>query len=136
MGIKGTKLTEKELLMLLKQKNEEAFNYCYDHYAPLLYGVILREVGNERIASGILKSTFIKIFNSCKNPDCVKISLFASLLAGSKETAVREFKVNIDFKSLPPRRSTNTDNTLANTNDTQADARKSSSYSIPLPTIT
>ena len=100
--IKSAKLTEEQLFMLLKQKNELGFSYLYDRYAPLIYGILLRETKNTRLASEILKNTFVSIVNECDNLDCIKQSLFTWLLVLMKKTAREDFKVNIDFKSLLP----------------------------------
>ena len=97
---KSVELTEKELFLLLKQKNENAFSYLYDQYAPLIYGVILREVKNSKVASEILKTTFLNIIDECKNLDCIKQSLFTWLLVIAKKTASTDFRVDFDLKSL------------------------------------
>lgn len=97
---KCVKLTEKDFFLLLKEKNEQAFSYLYDTYAPLIYGVILREVKNSKLASEILQHTFIKIIKECNNIDCINPTLFTWLLLLAKKTANADFKINLDFKSL------------------------------------
>ncbi|WP_297820772.1 hypothetical protein [Segetibacter sp.] len=98
--IKSVNLTERELVLSLKQKDEKAFGHLYDQYAPIIYGIILREVNNHDIASEILKSTFLNVINECDNIDCVKHSLLIWLLVMTKKTASANFKVNINFNSL------------------------------------
>ena len=92
--------TEKELLLLLKQKSEKAFSYLYDQYAPLVYGLILKKVRDEKLASDILSSTFINILEECNNPECVKQTLFTWILKLAKQTAAIKYKVDIDFRSF------------------------------------
>ncbi len=89
---------DRELLLQLKNKDEKAFSYVYDKYAPLLYGVILKRVPNEKLASEILKRAFIKIWNECKNLDCVNENLFTWLLSLTNKTAVADFKINLEIK--------------------------------------
>lgn len=94
------KFTEKELMLLLNQRSPAAFTYLYDRYAPVIYGLVLKEVKNGQLASEILKTTFINIFKECKNLDCVKHSLFTWLLSLTRQTASSDFKIDIDVKSV------------------------------------
>lgn len=97
---KSTRFAEKELLLLLKQKDTSAFSYLYDEYAPSIYGIIVREVKSPQLASDILKSTFINIANECDNIDCIKNSLFSWMLQLARITAEQEFKANLGFQSI------------------------------------
>ncbi|GEO08143.1 RNA polymerase sigma factor [Segetibacter aerophilus] len=83
--------------MALKQKDQKAFSYLYDQYAPSIYGVLVREVKNEQLAAEILKRTFINIIEECNNMDCIKQSLFVWLLMMTKKMAASSFNVNINL---------------------------------------
>ncbi|MCW3111440.1 MAG: polymerase sigma-70 factor [Segetibacter sp.] len=131
---KTAKLTKKDLVLLLKQKNENAFSLLYDDYAPLIYGIILREVKNDALASEILKSTFINIFKESKNIDCVKQSLFTWLLSVTKKTAAAGFEVNIDLKSPLLPQKLNSENYLKKNINYQTGSN-SSSYPMLTRTI-
>jgi hypothetical protein len=70
------KFSEKELINLLQKKNREAYVYLYDKYAPALYGVILKQVKNEKIAANVLSKGFQKIWHECDTVNCIKQSVF------------------------------------------------------------
>lgn len=107
---KGLQLPTNELLLLLQEKNVSAVSYLYDQYASMIYGIIVREIQNSKLATDILKSTFLNIIKECNTLDCVKQSVFAWLLTLTKRTAFTEFKTNIEFKSLVPTKNANKSN--------------------------
>ena len=111
---KTVQLAEKQLLLLLQQKNERAFSYLYDQYAPVLYGLIVREVKNEKLASEVLKRTFLNIARQCHDIGCIKKSLFSWLLTLTRKTASIDFNVDITFTSLTPNLKLKTDKPLQN----------------------
>ncbi|MEP6844555.1 MAG: hypothetical protein ABI861_01060, partial [Panacibacter sp.] len=45
------KYTEPELVSLLKERNQNAFSYLYDHYSGALYNVILAIVPDKDLAT-------------------------------------------------------------------------------------
>lgn len=53
---------ERELLSLLKQGNEQAFEKIYNLYSSRLFGNIFRMVKSESTAEEILQDTFLKIW--------------------------------------------------------------------------
>jgi RNA polymerase sigma-70 factor (ECF subfamily) len=63
--------TEEELVALLKQQSRDAFNYLYQHYSAVLYGVIVRVINDEQTAQDVLQEVFVKIWNniSAFNPE-------------------------------------------------------------------
>lgn len=83
-----TKHTELELIALLQNKNEEAFNSLYDNYSPALYGVILKIVYSEEAAQDVLQESFIKIWRNFDKFDRAKGTLFTWLLNVSRNTAI------------------------------------------------
>ncbi|MDB5248868.1 MAG: rpoE 4 [Segetibacter sp.] len=98
MQYKKGQFIDEDLISMLKRKDENAFSYLYDKYGPLLYGVILKNVHDEKLASDILKKAFIKIWTECKSLDCVRQHLFAWLLSITNKTAMTDFKVNLQIK--------------------------------------
>lgn len=50
-----------ELIGMLRNKNQMAISKLYDHYAPPVYGLILRVVKSPAKAEQILEQTFLKI---------------------------------------------------------------------------
>lgn len=71
---------EKEILRLFAEGNVKAMDLLYDNYADALYGVSLRIVGNESIASDVLQDSFVKIWQSSKSYDPAKGRLFTWLM--------------------------------------------------------
>jgi DNA-directed RNA polymerase specialized sigma24 family protein len=51
----------KELVELLKSKNERAVSTLYDQYAPPLYGIISRMIPSDQQAEAVLEGTFLAI---------------------------------------------------------------------------
>lgn len=80
--------TEEELVALLRDKNTDAFNSLYDHYAPALYGIILRIVNDNDIAEDILQDSFLKIWNHFSNYDASKGRLFTWMLNIARNAAI------------------------------------------------
>ncbi|TAM96598.1 MAG: hypothetical protein EPN39_13415, partial [Chitinophagaceae bacterium] len=52
---------------MLKQGQEEAYSYLYDHYSAALFGVILRIIMLQEEAEDILQEVFIKIYHHIGN---------------------------------------------------------------------
>lgn len=77
-GIK--KYTEDELVFLLKQKDEQAFSYLYDNYAPALNGVINRLVEEKELCEDILQEVFVRIWNNFASYDAAKGRLFTWMI--------------------------------------------------------
>ena len=55
---------EKELLLLLKQGHEAAFEKIYELYSSRLFGNIYKMVKSESVAQEILQEVFIKVWNN------------------------------------------------------------------------
>ncbi len=60
----------------------------YDHYADALYGVVLRMVGDEALASDVLQESFVKIWQNSRSYDPSKGRLFTWLLRIVKNKAI------------------------------------------------
>lgn len=54
---------EKELVLLLKESNEAAFEKLYRLYSKRLLGYLIKLVKSETVASEILQDVFLKIWN-------------------------------------------------------------------------
>lgn len=99
---------ESELVRQLQQKDNQAFSYLYDHYAPSLYGVIYKILGIEEVAQDILQETFIKIWNNIEQYDSTKGKLFTWALNIARNTAIdklrsKEFKTKQQNHDLTSR---------------------------------
>lgn len=74
------KYSEEELVLLLQQKDQQAFSYLYDNYAAALNGVIHRMVEDQALAEDILQEAFVKIWNNFASYDPSKGRLFTWML--------------------------------------------------------
>jgi RNA polymerase sigma-70 factor, ECF subfamily len=82
------KFSEEELVMLLKQKDQQAFSYLYDNYAAALNGVVFRMVENKELAEDILQEAFVKIWNNFASYDNTKGRLFTWMLNLTRNLAI------------------------------------------------
>ena len=74
------KYSEEELVMRLKNQDQQAFSYLYDNYAAALNGIIYRMVENTELAEDILQEAFVKIWNNFSSYDTAKGRLFTWML--------------------------------------------------------
>ena len=74
------KYSEEELVLLLRQQDQQAFSYLYDNYAAALNGIIYRMVDEKELAEDILQEAFIKIWNNFSQYDNSKGRLFTWML--------------------------------------------------------
>jgi DNA-directed RNA polymerase specialized sigma24 family protein len=56
-----TKYTEAELVMLLKQRQQPAFNYLYDNYSGALFTIISNIINDRDLAADVLQEVFVNI---------------------------------------------------------------------------
>ena len=80
---------EKELLLLLLNGNEQAFEKIYRLYSSRLYGNLLKLVKSEAEAQEILQDVFLKIWENRQNIDIEKS--FRSYLFKIAENKVVDF---------------------------------------------
>lgn len=74
------KYSEEELILSLQQRDQQAFSYLYDNYAPALNGVIYRMVEEKELAEDILQEAFIKIWDNFSQYDSSKGRLFTWMI--------------------------------------------------------
>ena len=74
------KYSEEELVLLLQQKDQQAFSYLYDNYSAALNGVIWRLVEDRELAEDILQEAFVRIWNNFSSYDSAKGRLFTWML--------------------------------------------------------
>jgi len=74
------KYSEEELILCLQQRDQQAFAYLYDNYAPALNGIIYKMVEQRELAEDILQEAFIKIWDNFAYYDSSKGRLFTWML--------------------------------------------------------
>jgi RNA polymerase sigma-70 factor (ECF subfamily) len=86
----GTKLTygEQELVSSLRNKDNQAFGYLYDHYSGALYGVIRQIVNEAEISNDVLQETFVNIWRRIDSYDETKGRLFTWMLNIARNAAI------------------------------------------------
>ena len=87
MGIKQT-YNERELITALRDKDEGAFGYLYDHYAGALYNVIKQIVADGETSSDVLQETFVNIWRKIDLYDESKGRLFTWMLNIARNAAI------------------------------------------------
>lgn len=91
-------ISEEEMILLLRQKNERAFSVLYDNYSAALYGVILRIVMTEEIAEDVLQEAFVKIWNNFSGYDNTKGRLFTWMINIARNLAIDKTRSK-DYKN-------------------------------------
>lgn len=67
---------------------KSAISELYDHYGPVLYGIILKIVRSEAIAEDVLQESFIKIWQNGSAYDPARGTLFTWMLNIARNTAI------------------------------------------------
>lgn len=97
------KIPEDELLLLLKNNSEMAFNYLYDNYSSALYGIIKNIVIDPDRSKDVLQDTFIKIWKNKASYDSIKGTFFTWMLNIARNSAIdsnrsKHVKYKIQFE--------------------------------------
>lgn len=93
-----TKYTETELVMLLKQRHQSAFNYLYDNYSGALFTVVLNVVNERELASDVLQEVFVKIWKQVDTYDETRGRLFTWMMNIARNAAIDTVRSK-DFKN-------------------------------------
>ena len=90
----GTKLTyqENDLVASLRQKDNHAFSYLYEHYSGALYGVIRQIVTDTELANDVLQETFVNIWRRMDSYDPDKGRLFTWMLNIARNAAIDKIR--------------------------------------------
>ena len=92
------KYTEAELVVLLKQRHQSAFNYLYDNYSGALYTIILNIVNEKESASDVLQEVFIKIWRQIESYNETKGRLFTWMMNIARNASIDTLRSK-DFKN-------------------------------------
>ena len=79
---------EHDLVTMLKQREETAYSYLYDHYSGSLYAVILNIVPDRELANDQLQEVFIKIWKQIDSYDQNKGRLFTWMLNIARNASI------------------------------------------------
>ncbi len=92
MSKRKTKISEQDLLELLKTKTEKGFSVLYDNYSAALFGVINRIVQSEEIAADVTQDAFVKIWKNLENYDAAKGTIFTWMINVARNTAIDKIR--------------------------------------------
>ncbi|MDP4211597.1 MAG: sigma-70 family RNA polymerase sigma factor [Bacteroidota bacterium] len=80
--------SEHELIAALKDRDNEAFQYLYDHYSGSLYSIILQIVQDTTLANDVLQDVFVNVWRRIETYDPTKGRLFTWLLNISRNASI------------------------------------------------
>ncbi|HEY6082266.1 MAG TPA: sigma-70 family RNA polymerase sigma factor [Chitinophagaceae bacterium] len=97
--------SEPELIALLKQGEETAYSFLYDHYGAALFGIILRIIGRQELAEDALQEVFLKIYRNIDHYEVSKGRLFTWMLNIARNTAIdivrsKDFRISRKIREL------------------------------------
>jgi RNA polymerase sigma-70 factor (ECF subfamily) len=92
MSKRKTKISEQDLLELLKTKTEKGFSVLYDNYSAALFGVVNRIVRSEEIAADITQDAFVKIWKNLENYNASKGTIFTWMINVARNTAIDKIR--------------------------------------------
>jgi len=84
--------TEEELVALLKQQSRDGFNYLYQHYSAVLYGVIVRVINDEQTAQDVLQEVFVKIWNNISGFNAEKGRIYTWMINIARNAAIDKLR--------------------------------------------
>ncbi len=82
------KYSEAELVDMLKQRTQAAFNYLYDNYSASLYTVIVSVIQDKELANDVLQEVFIKIWRQIDQYNSDKGRLFTWMINISRNASI------------------------------------------------
>ncbi len=90
----GTTITysEKELIGLLRQRDQRAFSYLYDNYSGALYGIVLQILDNTELANDVLQEVFINIWRKIETYDQAKGRLYTWMLNIARNASIDQLR--------------------------------------------
>lgn len=76
-------------MLALKERNNQAFSFLYDHYAGALYSIIKQIIiDNNELASDVLQEVFINIWRKIETYDQTKGRLFTWMLNIARNASI------------------------------------------------
>jgi RNA polymerase sigma-70 factor (ECF subfamily) len=82
------KYNEDELVLLLKQHEQQAFSYLYENYSSALYTVIVSILQDRELANDVLQEVFIKIWRQIEQYDAEKGRLFTWMINIARNASI------------------------------------------------
>jgi RNA polymerase sigma-70 factor (ECF subfamily) len=73
---------------MLKNRDDQSFNYLYSNYSGALYTVVLQIIHDQELASDILQEVFINVWRKIDTYDQTKGRLFTWMLNIARNAAI------------------------------------------------
>jgi len=83
-----TKYSEQELVVLLNEQSNDAFNYLYDNYSGAIYTIINQVVSDKDTANDVMQEVFVNIWRKINTYDATKGRLFTWMLNIARNAAI------------------------------------------------
>ena len=80
--------TQDELIARIRDKDQKAFSYLYDHYSEALSGVVQAIVKDPEEAEDVIQNVFLKIWNNFASYDETKGRLYTWMLNIARNQAI------------------------------------------------
>ncbi len=98
-------MSEQELIAFLKEGNQGAFSYLYEHYHRALFQIVYGILQDQTLSEDALQEGFVKIWKNINLYDAGKGSLFTWMLNVCRNIAIdktrsRQFKNNQQNQSI------------------------------------
>ncbi|MCM5664376.1 RNA polymerase sigma factor [Galbibacter mesophilus] len=87
-----SQLLEKNIISLLKDKDEKGMSLLYDHYGDTLFGVALKITKDEDLAKDVLQISLMKIWKKIGTYDDKKSKLFTWMFRITRNTAIDKIR--------------------------------------------
>ena len=87
-----TKYSEHELVVLLNEQSNDAFNYLYDHYSAALFTIITQIIPDKDTAGDVLQEVFVNIWRKINTYDSAKGRLFTWMLNIARNAAIDKIR--------------------------------------------
>jgi len=81
-------IPEEELIRRVREKDKLAFEYLYDRYSGAIFGVVLRIVKIEEVASEVLNDSFVRYWERSENYDVSKGKLYTWMVNIARNLAI------------------------------------------------
>jgi len=83
-----TKYSEQELVVLLNEQSNDAFNYLYDNYSGAIYTIINQIVPDRDTANDVMQEVFVNIWRKINTYDAGKGRLFTWMLNIARNASI------------------------------------------------
>ena len=117
-----------DIIVRLKNQDEQALAYLYDHYSEALLGIIVRILGNREVAEEVLQKTMLKVWKGINSYDAEKSTLYTWMAAIARNSAIDQRCL----KSFQNHQKTETIDNLVN----QPDREQTDTFGIDVEKLT